>query len=409
MARVEQAYGENFKNKLREENFLKPQAEAYELSYEYARWLKGVPEVEMVRSLTDNLWTCWKEIRRENNSYYYQIKRNQGKEGALFSPGFNWEGEIKNVYHKTVIKREKNKLPFERERAEYNGFCLVEKEILNTPDDPQNPSSYPLVLIISPPPEVPYGNYGARSVYYLGQKQPVAASNRWELQIVRWENDLSFVEHQLVFEALGKPVPLNVNAMLENPIIMPQSREFQEPVDFLKIVSRVLEKTRGKTTVLGREIDFRQIQRLQRGELKEQAEKEEMRRLAFQILDLFKKDPTAGQLEKAWTAILCAWEEKGMGLKEYFALREIMEVYRYRQRPEFPTACPGGIGGRESLVSIWEPDSFLRNNKPKEQEGFTCPKCHEKFPPTVRVGDRCPACGYTKEQYEKDHGVKACA
>lgn len=372
--------------------------EAFEISYYLDAWKLGVPEEELVARMAEDLLTFWEEnIRKRDNGYYFQIRVDgNGKKALYGGRGYDSEGPIREAFHPN---RSTNlAYGYERKMAEYFGFCEAEEQLLSTPDDPEDATSYPLILIISPP--LPANN---ESRYYLGQKVPVMGTNRWELQMVAWQNDLSSEEHQKIFEALGEPTPISINAMLASPIVRSTSENLREPADFLKVISQVLEGTRGKAQVFGKPIDFQRIRKAQRGEATEIIEMRSMEALASQIVAAIKTNSSNLKLEKIWTAILWEWLSREKANESIqtespnYDLIAIEARYGHLSRPTIETPC-GGTGLGNS--SIWE--------SPKT-EGFKCPKCNAEFSPGRKVGNKCPACGYTREQFEKDTGKKACA
>lgn len=65
---------------------------------------------------------------------------------------------------------------------------------------------------------------------------------------------------------------------------------------------------------------------------------------------------------------------------------------------------PGCAGGGSATVSTagGERNGLFDNGN---QEGFSCSECSYKASAGTRVGDTCPGCGFTKDQYAEKYGI----
>jgi hypothetical protein len=77
----------------------------------------------------------------------------------------------------------------------------------------------------------------------------------------------------------------------------------------------------------------------------------------------------------------------------------------YGQKPPEVRGSCGSTGSKNSLTS----SNFLTrgssiNGLNEDEEWFTCPKCSYKA--NGPVGNQCPGCGLTKEEYARETGVK---
>ncbi|MGA2911727.1 MAG: hypothetical protein ABSE17_03805 [Candidatus Levyibacteriota bacterium] len=95
-------------------------------------------------------------------------------------------------------------------------------------------------------------------------------------------------------------------------------------------------------------------------------------------------------------------------LDSYAFTARTEEILDLGSRPvrQVMTGC--GASGGFSLTSFNKSiSSPFSVSEFSDQEWFTCPKCHYKA--DGPVGDTCPGCGLTKEEYVEESGVDACA
>lgn len=93
------------------------------------------------------------------------------------------------------------------------------------------------------------------------------------------------------------------------------------------------------------------------------------------------------------------WQGKTLSLNAFRNLDDMVQVLGY-EPPKIMGSC-GSSGGMQTNGLSSFTNGF--NGLSEELEWFTCPKCHYKA--DGPVGNKCPGCGITKEEFAKDGGV----
>lgn len=85
---------------------------------------------------------------------------------------------------------------------------------------------------------------------------------------------------------------------------------------------------------------------------------------------------------------------------------QMMERYGY-EPPKVAGSC-GSTGNSNGLQSsnIFNSLSSLNSLFSENSEWFTCPKCNYKA--EGPIGNKCPGCGLTKDEYAKESGAEVC-
>lgn len=97
-------------------------------------------------------------------------------------------------------------------------------------------------------------------------------------------------------------------------------------------------------------------------------------------------------------------EARSLGLYKNIRLDELMPYYSHK-----PPAVSGSCGSTGETASniIFNKFSALRQALFGESEWFKCPKCD--YQADGPVGNKCPSCGLTKEEYAKESKEPLCA
>jgi rubrerythrin len=279
---------------------------------------------------------------------------------------------------KAIELRRKSGLRTSREEAELEGLIKIEKQLRENP--------FGTVIWFSPPgaSDEGYGKYGFG---YVGKRK----RNVLEMTAIRLEGP-STGDFNRATKALWR------------------KKEYQSPEDFLRSprvvnidAAKVKEFIHGAFEIgeaSGNDV-FRRALNKMRGVISDFAriEDNEERRRALYVLENLAIELKA-EYEQG---------QKVVYITDYrnYDLRAFMANEDYVTKPPVMAGSCGSTGKVESNDIFKSIGLFGNSLSISNQEWFTCPKCHYKA--DGPVGDTCPGCGLTKEEYVEESGADACA
>lgn len=321
------------------------------------------------------------EYRFEVPEYNF---RQGFRNGRLTDPntGELWSEKGK----KAIFQKRSEGLSTVREEAELIGLSSIEEQLSESPSG--------TIIWFSPkgPEEEGYGDYGFA---YIGKRDRDGLS----MTAIRL-NGSDIDQFNEVSEELGIQAG------------------FQKAENFLQAPSVITKPVEDVKATIKKGFDFTDNGR---GKLLEKAKivfADHFREL-FAII----KNGTEDQIQKARNAVeimiidfIKREEADSKGNVVYMdnfravpALARAMEMTYYTREPEAVKGSCGSSSTKKtqsngiftSLSGDFS-DNFLSRNK----EWFTCPKCNYKA--DGPVGNTCPGCGLTKEQFAQEAGVLMC-
>jgi len=267
-----------------------------------------------------------------------------------------------------------------REEAELKGLLSLEKQLQTaTPDD--------LIIWASPPgpKEENYGDYG---FIFTGKIDDSGEQKKLRMTAVRLYKP-SLEQFKQGFSRLTG-----------------EETELETAEQFLE-TTRVV-KNLDQNTVDKILFDHFGFEEDPLKKIKDQAIIEEMDELG--LLDDFVRIMQEGTVEEKENAlnVIQNWvieRQKNWRTNERIIFPQIkieMLVSQYGHTPpETRGSCPGSTSSSNVLNKLNNLNSLFNSN-----EWFTCPKCNYKA--HGPIGNTCPGCGITKEQYAAEAGEDTC-
>ncbi len=326
--------------------------------------------------IRDDLVSYLAEYRFEVSEFEYKFGIVNDK---LVDP--NSREPMTDKAKKAIETRKKNNLGVVREKAELEGLLLLEDRIK------ENPTG--TVVWFSPPgaKEDGYGKYGFA---YAGKRE----ADSLKMTAIRLENP-SISDFNLIANAMwGKAGEKTAEDFLKNPQVL--DIPLDKAKDFIHGVFEI--KPEESNTV------FQKALNEMAGVIKDSTH-------IFKNGSFVEKQRTIAVLENMAIELRQRFSFSHEANVVFFAdykavnLYAAMQMQRYvNNPPPVPGSC--GMSGKiESsnilgkLTGSSENDLLNKSN----QEWFTCPKCTYKA--DGPVGNKCPGCGLTKEQYVEDGGA----
>jgi hypothetical protein len=333
----------------------------------------NIPE----KVLYDDIVSYLGEYRFNLQKYSYNLTF---KDGKLRDPHRN--DAMEDLAQRAIEKKACLGRPSEREKAEREGFRNLDAQLKQAEDKD--------TLIWASPPgpkEEGYGDYG---FIFVGKVDNLNFSEKKINMIaIRVENPTLSQFNRAVCFLTGEKV------------------ERKAPEDFLrnpKIVKEDL-KEGYVDAILGMSFDFKP----------KKDEKEKFIKIIQRINPLIKdfasimRTGSDGEKIKALNAIenycLKIKEDYEDNRQTNFAVKEIdlrlggiIKDYGYK-----PPTVKGSCGSSSSTSNLFNKLTQSISSLGENQEWFVCPKCSYKA--DGPVGNTCPKCGLTKEEYAEETGI----
>src|SRR3989344_1420392 len=278
-----------------------------------------------------------------------------------------------DLCQKAIDLRKKEKKSFIREAAEKYGFESLDRQL-------QAAESESSIIWMSPPgpKEEGYGNYGF--VYFGKVFQGYSTERSIQMTAIRVENP--------TLEQFNKAFYMLTNEEKE-------AEHAEEFLDSPRVLGEDI-KEGYVDAVVNRVFDFRFS--------REKQEKFELViRKSLPLIRDFANNPsrTMEDLFALENYVLdLRREPNGFDKKSPQRLVELVGDFRRE-----PPKAAGSCGSTKSSNNIINSISSTMNSLLSEKEGFQCPRCGEEA--VGPVGDTCPSCGLTKEEYAES-GADVC-
>lgn len=303
--------------------------------------------------------------------------------GRLVDPNTNEQMSLKTK--KAIEFKARYGLNFSREEAELEGFINLEKGLSERP--------FGTVVWFSPPgpSEEGYGDYGFA---FVGRRN----GNELKMTAIRLEKPAINDFNKATSALWGKKQYRKAEDLLRQPMVtdIPLNevkefihRNFKVQDEKSKtIFKKALEK-------LGGIID-EASQIIKNGTL------EQKQRVLYAVENL------AIELKERLESIV---QENVVCMSDYgmSKLSTFMGIDRYTNKPKVVAGSCGSTSSKNLLNSsnVFNKLSSLSSllSLTEDNEWFTCPKCSYKA--TGPVGDECPKCHLTKDEYAES-GVEVC-
>lgn len=282
---------------------------------------------------------------------------------------------------RAIEERKRLRLPTEREEAELAGIEHLDDQLRFVHEEGA-------ILWASPkgPKEQGYGDYG---FLFLGQiKRTQELHTDVSMVAIRIENPMLEEFNSALSTLLVRDIAFeNAEDFLQSPWVV-NTRIQESEVD--AVLKKVFPKKSGET----QEEKFEQIVK-------------ELDPLINDFVRFTKHGSKEEKLRAFYTLenyALALRDVRSMGSYKQVRLDELMPYYGYK-----PPAVAGSCGstGETASNNIFNKFSVLRQALFGEKEWFTCPKCDYKA--DGPVGNKCPSCGLTKEEYVKESKESVCA
>lgn len=350
----------------------RPGSQAFKLEYEPA-----VTDLE----LRDDVVSYLGEYRFALDKFRYRLNFS-GNSPATMCLRDTRRGEPMRIkILRAIEEKKKLSLPTEREEAELSGIESLDDQLRFVQGEGT-------ILWASPkgPKEQGYGDYGFLFLGQVRRAQELHADV--SMVAIRVENPMLEEFNSALSILLGRDIVFkNAEDFLQSPWIL--KTKIQE-----SIVDAVLKKVfpfrEGKTS---------------EGQFERSIK--EMEPLISDFIRLIKhgskeeKLPAFYALENYALALKNA---QSLGLYKQVRLDELMPYYSHK-----PPTVAGSCGSTGETVSnnIFNKFRALRQALFGESEWFKCPECD--YQADGPVGNKCPSCGLTKEEYAKKSKKSLCA
>lgn len=324
------------------------------------------------QQIVDDLTSYLGEYRFNVPEFNYKIKISSGR---LLDP--NTEEDMEDKAQKAIEERQKNGLSAVREVAEKEGLSSIANQLV------QNPTG--TVIWFSPPglKEDGYGEYGFA---FVGK----AKGNMLEMTAIRLEkpkiadfnvasNALWGEEYKSAEDFLRSSKVVNEDPLVVKDFILGNFEIRDQKTK--EVFRKSLNKLKGGIDQVAKII---------------QSGTEKEKRSAINTLENLAIE-IKGKLESSFNEQIIFLEDFKL---PDFALAMRMQKYQTAP-PPIPGSCgmTGKIESSNIFGKLFNSDSNLSKNS---QEWFNCPKCSYKA--DGPVGNTCPGCGLTKEQYAQESG-----
>lgn len=304
----------------------------------------------------------------------FSYREGVGPNGEKFLTVFE-EEPIRERFINAIAQKEEGGGDSRREVAECLGFQKIEKAFLKGKDF--------LFLWISPPGSKADG-YGDYSFTFVGEVKD------HKIRVVPYRNQLSLNQHREVagiFSQDTENLKTDVN-FLANPVFIQKKEELNNVEDLLV---RIGEKERIDLSWRQRlEVKIRSLVDMFMDGVKRKASDSELDWIKRAIENFTIKNKSEITTGSFSTSILDA--------------RYLVDTYGSYAPPKVAGSC--GISSSSTTLMDFHSKLNPGNDSLGEQEWFHCPKCD--YQADGPIGDTCPGCGLTKDEYAKESGAEVC-
>lgn len=281
---------------------------------------------------------------------------------------------------RAIEERKRLRLSTEREEAELSGIESLDDQLRFVQEEGT-------ILWASPkgPKEQGHGDYGFLFLGQVRRTQELHADV--SMVAIRVENPM--------LEEFNSALSI----LLERDIVFENTEEFLQSPWILN--TKIQEST--VDTVLKKVFPFREG-KTPEGQFERSIK--ELEPLIGDFIRLTKHGSKEEKLRAFYTLenYALALKERSLGSYRQVRLDELMPYYSHK-----PPAVAGSCGstGETASNNIFNKFSVLRQALFGESEWFKCPDCD--YQADGPVGNKCPNCGLTKEEYAKKSKEPLCA
>lgn len=319
------------------------------------------------------------EYRFSLPKYTYSLKF---KDGKLRDPNRN--DSMEELSQRAIDLKKKEWKPSVREQAELRGFQSLNDQL-------KYAKTGSTIIWASPPgpKEDGYGDYGF--VYFGKVENTNSEDKSIKMTALRVEKP-SIAQFSKAIQMFGDEKANNRSAeeFLANPQV------FAEDI-----------KEGYAEAILGRVFDFKPNE-------KEQEKFNQIIKKMFPLIwdfvkssrslrGLYSLENYAIELKKDYERFEMEGAIEVVDFSVPKAIRDIIGNYGH-EPPKMAGSCGSTNNNRTRTSNIFNALSSL--NSLSEEEWFTCPKCG--FKADGPVGNKCPGCGLTKEDYAGESGEMVC-
>ncbi|MDO8621055.1 MAG: hypothetical protein Q7R31_02125 [Candidatus Levybacteria bacterium] len=330
--------------------------------------------------IRDDLVSYLGEYRFEVSEFNYRLGISNG---ILVDPN---TGESMSLKAKRAIEFKRRRgLNTSREEAEFEGFINLEQGLSKKP--------FGVAVWLSPPGQKAEG-CGDYGFAFVGKRN----GNELEMTAIRLENPTINDFNKAANALWGEKGYEKVEDLLRQPMVIDISLD--KVKEFIHGNFEI--KDEQSKTIFGKALDklsgiIDEVALIIKTGTSEQKQK------AFHTLENL-----AIELKERLGAL---FKENVIFMSDYriSKLATFMGIDRYTNKPKLVAGSCGSTSDRNSLNSsnVFSKYSSLNGllSLSEDNEWFTCPKCNYKA--TGPVGDECPKCHITKEEFAES-GAEVC-
>lgn len=388
-----------------------------------ARWkyekllAKGAPEQEIIRFKRYETFQIETTLRERNRAAKSGVNYLVDSQGEVWNERFPDEPFRMVLERGLIYQKEHNSKEQEREQAEYNGWNRA-CNLLKNPDTPIGTKA----IFISGPGIVEGTNYVDNFVDIYEAMEEVGKGRF--IRMVRHATDLSYERYRQIAQRLDSDFFNSFTGPIDAWFLEHFIK--RDPRFDSRLADEIIDQEFGRREGAMYEDSFQRVFRPC------------LPRTSYFIDTLCQKFFDPRELALAWNAILemndrgrKSLEQKdGVSLQEdiwtkpsrsFNSIREEVAWYGRARIDEIAAACglssgfkiTGGLSTWNQMVdSLGLSNSVgkfgLEGLRPKvEFNGFICPDKECGYRTTAPVGNKCPGCGLTKEEF-KNRGGQVC-
>lgn len=342
------------------------------------------PEYEPIVSdleLRDDVVSYLGEYRFQLDKFRYNFNFSGNSKSTMCLRDARRGEPMRTKILRAIEDKKRRELPTEREEAELAGIEHLNDQLYFLQREGT-------ILWASPPgpKEQGYGDYGFLFLGQVRRTQELHADV--SMVAIRVENPMLEEFNRALSILLGRGIALeNAEDFLRSPWVV--STQIQESaVD--TVLKKVFPKKSGET----QEGQFEQIVK-------------ELDPLISDFICFTKHGSREEKLRAFYTLenyALALKEVRSLSLYKQIRLGELMPYYGHK-----PPVASGSCGstGETSSNNIFNKFNALHKALFGDSEWFKCPKCD--YQADGPVGNKCPSCGLTKEEYVKQSKEPVCA
>lgn len=338
--------------------------------------------------LYDDVVSYLGEYRLKLDKFRYNFDFSGDSKAAMCLRDIRRGESMRVKILRAIDEKKKNGLPTEREEAELCGISSLDDQLRFVQEEGT-------LLWASPPGprEQGYGDYGFLFLGKVRRTQELQANV--SMVAIRIENPLIERFNSALSILLGKEVSFeSASDFLRSPWVV-NTQIGEEKVN--SILGKVFSPENGEV----RERQFDQI-------------KQNLDPLINDFIRVVKCGSKEEKLKAFYTLenyTLALKERYGndkegaVFLDSYYGQRRLRDlIHLYGHKPPLAAGSCGPSGETSSNNPLNKFDSLSKTLF--GEEWFACPKC--SYQADGPVGNKCPGCGLTKEEYAEDSGEPVC-